>query len=85
MNSLKLDGYHAKFNTSGKRISFWKILELAGGAEFYESNPDQLRQEFKNLWIIFQDFARNKELDLASNFEGGSICTFHLDYTRNCP
>lgn len=48
MNIMKVDGYKAKIEYDADLDLFrGEILGLNGGADFYGSNPEELRQEFK--------------------------------------
>jgi len=47
MNLMNVDGYNAKIDYDEQTDQFrGEILGLSGGADFYGSSPEELRQEF---------------------------------------
>ena len=54
MNLMNVDGYHAKIEYDEETNLFrGEILGLSGGADFYGSNPGELRGEFKKSLDVF--------------------------------
>ena len=48
MNTMELEGYHAKIEYDAELDTFrGEILGLTGGADFYGKNPKELKAEFK--------------------------------------
>ena len=71
MNLMKLDGYHAKIEYIEETDQFrGEILGLSGGADFYGSSPDQLRQEFKKSLDIFLEVCREQGIEPRKHFSG---------------
>ena len=71
MNFMKLDGYHAKIEYIEETDQFrGEILGLAGGADFYGSNPDQLRQEFKKSLDVFLEVCKEQGIEPRRQFSG---------------
>ena len=71
MNFMKLDGYHAKIEYVEETDQFrGEILGLAGGADFYGSNPDQLRQEFKKSLDVFLEVCKEQGIEPRRQFSG---------------
>lgn len=54
MNTMTYDGYYAKIEYDSEQDTFrGEILGLNGGADFYGSNPKELRAEFKKSLMVF--------------------------------
>ena len=71
MNFMKLDGYHAKIEYIEETDQFrGELLGLAGGADFYGSNPDQLRQEFKKSLDVFLEVCKEQGIEPRRQFSG---------------
>jgi len=71
MNFMKLDGYHAKIEYVEETDQFrGEILGLAGGADFYGSSPDQLRQEFKKSLDVFLEVCKEQGIEPRRQFSG---------------
>ena len=71
MNFMKMDGYHAKIEYVEETDQFrGEILGLAGGADFYGSNPDQLRQEFKKSLEVFLEVCKEQGIEPRRQFSG---------------
>ena len=71
MNFMKLDGYHAKIEYVEETDQFrGEILGLSGGADFYGSSPDQLRQEFKKSRDVFLEVCRELGIEPRRQFSG---------------
>ena len=71
MNFMKLDGYNAKIEYVEETDQFrGEILGLAGGADFYGSNPDQLRQEFKKSLDVFLEVCKEQGIEPRRQFSG---------------
>jgi predicted HicB family RNase H-like nuclease len=68
---MKLDGYHAKIEYVEETDQFrGEVLGLAGGADFYGSNPDQLRQEFKKSLDVFLEVCKEQGIEPRRQFSG---------------
>ena len=71
MNFMKLDGYHAKIEYIEETDQFrGEILGLSGGADFYGSSPDQLRQEFKKSLEVFLEVCKEQGIEPRRQFSG---------------
>jgi predicted HicB family RNase H-like nuclease len=47
-----------------------EILGLSGGADFYGSNPEELRQEFKRSLDIFLEVCKERGIEPRKQFSG---------------
>ena len=75
MNLMNVDGYHAKIEYDEETDKFrGEILGLAGGADFYGSNPDELRREFKKSLHVFLEVCKEEGLEPRRSFS----CKFNL-------
>jgi len=56
MNLMTVDGYHANIDYDEELNQFRREIHgLSGGADFYGSSPEELRQEFKkSLYIVLE-------------------------------
>ena len=71
MNLMNVDGYHAKIEYDEETDQFrGEILGLAGGADFYGSNPDELRREFKKSLHVFLEVCKEEGLEPSRSFSG---------------
>ena len=71
MNLMNVDGYHAKIEYYEETDQFrGEILGLAGGADFYGSNPDELRREFKKSLHVFLEVCKEEGLEPRRSFSG---------------
>ncbi len=71
MNIMKLDGYTAKIEYDPDLDLFrGEILGLNGGADFYGSNPAELRQEFKNSIEEFLAVCAEKGISPTKEYSG---------------
>ena len=71
MNTMKIDGYHAKIEYDEDLDLFrGEILGLSGGADFYGKNPKELRIEFKKSLQVFLDVCKEKGIEPRRHFSG---------------
>lgn len=71
MNLMNVDGYHARIDYDEKTDQFrGEILGLFGGADFYGSNPDQLRLEFKKSLEVFLEVCKEQGVEPRRHFSG---------------
>ncbi|MGB2924904.1 MAG: type II toxin-antitoxin system HicB family antitoxin [Limnothrix sp.] len=71
MNIMKVDGYKAKIEYDPDLDLFrGEILGLNGGADFYGSNPAELRQEFKNSIEEFLAVCEEKGINPTKEYSG---------------
>jgi predicted HicB family RNase H-like nuclease len=71
MNLMTVDGYSAKIEYDADTDLFrGEILGLSGGADFYGTNPDELRSEFKRSLDVFLEVCREKGIEPRKHFSG---------------
>lgn len=71
MNTMTVDGYHAKIEYDDDLELFrGEILGLSGGADFYGKNPKELRAEFKKSLQVFLDVCAGKGIAPRRHFSG---------------
>ena len=71
MNTMTLEGYHAKIEYDPELDTFrGEILGLTGGADFYGKNPKELRSEFKKSLSVFIEVCREKGIEPRRNYSG---------------
>ena len=71
MNLMNVDGYHAKIDYNEETDQFrGEILGLSGGADFYGSSPEELRQEFKKSLDVFLEVCKEQGIKPRRNFSG---------------
>ena len=71
MNLMNVDGYHAKIEYDEGTDQFrGEILGLSGGADFYGSNPDELRREFKKSLHVFLEVCKEEGIEPRRSFSG---------------
>jgi predicted HicB family RNase H-like nuclease len=71
MNTMTVDGYHAKIEYDDDLELFrGEILGLSGGADFYGKNPKELRAEFKKSLRVFLDVCEEKGIAPRRHFSG---------------
>ncbi len=71
MNLMTVDGYHAKIEFNEETDQFrGEILGLSGGADFYGSNPQELRSEFKKSLDIFLEACKERGITPHRSFSG---------------
>ncbi|ANV84406.1 DNA repair protein [Picosynechococcus sp. PCC 7003] len=71
MNMMILDGYRAKIEYDPELDLFrGEILGLNGGADFYGSNPAELRQEFRNSLNTFLEVCAEKGIKPTKDYSG---------------
>ena len=71
MNLMKVNGYHARIEYDEEKDQFrGEILGLSGGADFYGSNPDELRREFKKSLDVFLQVCKEQGIEPRRHFAG---------------
>ena len=71
MNTMTVDGYHAKIEYDDDLELFrGEILGLSGGADFYGKNPKELRAEFKKSLQVFLEVCEEKGIAPRRHFSG---------------
>lgn len=71
MNTMTLDGYHAKIEYDPELDIFrGEILGLNGGADFYGHSPQELREEFKNSLHVFLEVCQEKGIAPRRHYSG---------------
>ncbi|MDJ0705385.1 MAG: type II toxin-antitoxin system HicB family antitoxin [Leptolyngbyaceae cyanobacterium MO_188.B28] len=71
MNLMTVEGYHARIEYDEDLDQFrGEILGLNGGADFYGSNPKELRLEFKKSLDVFLDVCKEKGIEPRRQFSG---------------
>lgn len=71
MNIMTINGYKAKIEYDPELDLFrGEILGLNGGADFYGSNPEELRQEFKNSLEVFLEVCQEKGISPIKEYSG---------------
>ncbi len=71
MNTMTVDGYHAKIEYDDDLELFrGEILGLSGGADFYGKNPKELRAEFKKSLQVFLAVCEEKGIAPRRHFSG---------------
>jgi predicted HicB family RNase H-like nuclease len=71
MNTMSLNGYHAKIEYDPDLDMFrGEILGLNGGADFYGRNPKELRTEFRKSLAVYLDVCKEKGIEPRRNYSG---------------
>lgn len=71
MNIMTLDDYKALIEYDPELDLFrGEILGLSGGADFYGSNPDELRKEFRNSLATYLEVCREQGIEPKRNYSG---------------
>lgn len=71
MNTMELEGYHAKIEYDSELNTFrGEILGLTGGADFYGKNPKELKAEFKKSLSVFLQVCRENGIEPKRNYSG---------------
>ena len=71
MNTMILEGYHAKIEYDSELDTFrGEILGLNGGADFYGKNPKELRAEFEKPLQVFLDVCKEKGIEPRRHYSG---------------
>ena len=71
MNTMSLNGYHAKIEYDPDLDTFrGEILGLNGGADFYGRNPKELRTEFRKSLAVYLDVCKEKGIEPRRNYSG---------------
>ncbi len=71
MNTMTLEGYHAKIEYDADLDSFrGEILGLNGGADFYGRNPKELRAEFAKSLQVFLEVCKEKGIEPRRHYSG---------------
>lgn len=71
MNLMNVDGYHAKIEYDEVTDQFrGEILALSGGADFYGTNPDELRREFTKSLQVFLEVCKEQGIEPRRHYSG---------------
>jgi len=71
MNLMSVDGYQARIEYNPETDQFrGEILGLNGGADFYGSNPEELRKEFRHSLAVFLEVCREQGLEPRKQYSG---------------
>jgi predicted HicB family RNase H-like nuclease len=71
MNTMTLEGYHAKIEYDAELDAFrGEILGLNGGADFYGGNPKELRTEFRKSLHAFLEVCKEKGIEPRRHYSG---------------
>lgn len=71
MNTMELEGYHAKIEYDAELDTFrGEILGLTGGADFYGKNPKELKAEFKKSLNVFLQVCKENGIEPRRNYSG---------------
>ncbi len=71
MNTMTLEGYHAKIEYDPELDQFrGEILGLNGGADFYGRNPKELRAEFRKSLHLFLEVCKEKGIEPRRHYSG---------------
>jgi predicted HicB family RNase H-like nuclease len=71
MNLMKVNGYNARIEYDEETDQFrGEILGISGGADFYGSNPDELRREFKKSLEVFLEVCKEKGIEPRRQYSG---------------
>ena len=71
MNTMELEGYHAKIEYDAELNTFrGEILGLTGGADFYGKNPKELKAEFKKSLNVFLQVCKESGIEPRRNYSG---------------
>ena len=71
MNVMEYGSYRAKIEYDPELDMFrGEILGLNGGADFYGSNPSELRDEFKKSLETFLEVCKEKGINPKKEFSG---------------
>ena len=71
MNTMILDGYHARVEYDSEQDRFrGEILGLNGGADFYGQNPAELRAEFRQSLDVYLAVCREQGLPPRKLYSG---------------
>jgi len=71
MNLMNVDGYLAKIDYNEETDQFrGEILGLSGGADFYGSSPEELRQEFKKSLYVFLEVCKEQGIEPRRHYSG---------------
>lgn len=68
---MTIDGYHARIEYDPELDLFrGEILGINGGADFYGTNPRELRAEFKRSLQVFLEVCKEKGFGPRRHFSG---------------
>jgi predicted HicB family RNase H-like nuclease len=71
VNVMTVDCYNARIEYDPETDMFrGEILGLNGGADFYGTNPKELRQEFKKSLAVFLEVCAEKGIEPRRNYSG---------------
>jgi predicted HicB family RNase H-like nuclease len=74
MNLMHVGGYHAKIDYDEEADQFrGEILGLSGGADFYGSSPEELRQEFKKSLDVFLEVCKEQGIEPCRQYSVASL------------
>lgn len=73
MKVMELGGYHAKIEYDSELNTFrGEILGLTGGADFYGTNPKELKAEFKKSLRAFLEVCRENGVEPRPHFSSAN-------------
>lgn len=71
MNIMELNGYKAKIEYDPELDQFrGEILGLNGSADFYGTNPNTLRKEFRHSLKVYLEVCEEKNISPTKEFSG---------------
>lgn len=71
MNTMTLDGYHAKIDYDAELDRFrGEILGLNGGADFYGQSPEELRAEFRQSLTTYLAVCKERGISPRKQYSG---------------
>jgi predicted HicB family RNase H-like nuclease len=71
MNLMTVDGYHANIDYDEEMNQFRREIHgLSGGADFYGSSPEELRQEFKKSLYVFLEVCKEQGIEPRRHYSG---------------
>lgn len=71
MNTMELEGYHAKIEYDPELNTFrGEILGITGGADFYGKNPKELKAELKKSLSVFLQVCKENGIEPRRNYSG---------------
>jgi predicted HicB family RNase H-like nuclease len=71
MDLMTVDGYLAIIGYDEETDQFrGEFLGLSGGADFYGSSPEELRQEFKKSLYIFLEVCKEQGIEPRRHYSG---------------
>ena len=71
MSLMTQGGFHARIDYDEDTDLFrGEILGLNGGADFYDSSPEELRREFRKSLDVFLEVCREKGIEPRRQYSG---------------